>query len=64
MQYVQSPAPGTKIDFKLRTWKSQTWLIASSDINNRDRCYDLKNIFAKKFGEKMAFFLEIFGPKF
>jgi hypothetical protein len=22
---------------------------------NRDRCYDFKNIFAKKFGKKMAF---------
>jgi hypothetical protein len=25
---------------------------------NRDRCYDFKNIFANKFGEKMAFFVQ------
>jgi hypothetical protein len=24
----------------------------------RDRCYDFKNIFAEKFGEKMAFLTE------
>jgi hypothetical protein len=35
------------------------------NIDSRDRCYDFKNTFAAKFGEKMAFLLKnaVF-PKF
>jgi hypothetical protein len=32
--------------------------ILETSVKTRDRCYDLKNIFAEKWGENMAFFVQ------